>query len=299
MIRPLIPVPAPQDYHIHSTASPDGSSTMEAVCLRAIELGIEEIGFADHATFDPRDPYAGLFDAAGYFDEIDHVRGRYGHQVIIRAGLEVDYAPGCDEEIRTLLEAHPFDFVLGSVHIIEDEKGWANLEHESDCLGWFAARDERSAYLPYFRRLAQAVHSGLFDIIAHFDVAKWHGVGFYGPFQAELFAGEIESILTAMIERGIGLEINASGLFQPPAEPYPVSDIVQRYAAAGGTIVTVGSDAHHTTQVGQGIERVISLARAAGIHHLTSFHQRRAQPRPFTSFRLSPPTIEPEPLRWQ
>ncbi len=78
-----------------------------------------------------------------------------------------------------------------------------------------------------------------------------------------------------------------------------MSDIVQRYAAAGGTIVTVGSDAHHTTQVGQGIERVISLARAAGIHHLTSFHQRRAQPRPFTSFRLSPPTIEPEPLRWQ
>ena len=143
------------------------------------------------------------------------------------------------------------------------------------------------------------MQSGLFDIIAHFDIVKWHGVGFYGPFQAEIFAGEIESILTAMVEHGIGLEINASGLFQPPAEPYPVPDIVQRYAAVGGTIVTVGSDAHHTTQVGQGIEGVISLARASGIRHLTSFHQRRAQPRPFTSFRLSTPTIEPEPFRWQ
>ncbi|MCC7355225.1 MAG: histidinol-phosphatase [Anaerolineae bacterium] len=299
MIRPLIPVPAPQDYHIHSTASPDGSSTMEAVCLRAIELGVEEIGFTDHATFDPHDPHAGLFDATGYFDEIDYARERYGQQVIIRAGLEMDYSPDCDKVIRTLLEAHPFDFVLGSVHIVEDEHGWANFAHEPGVSGWFASRDERAAYLPYFRRLEEAVHSGLFDVIAHFDLAKWHGVEFYGPFQPELFAAETESILATMVERGIGLEVNASGLFQPPAEPYPVLDIVQRYAAAGGTLVTVGSDAHHTAQVGQGIERAVALARLAGIRHLTSFHQRRAQPRPFTSFRLSTPAMDPEPLRWR
>ena len=271
---------------------------MEAICLRAAELGIEEIGFTEHATFDPHDPHAGRFDPIGFFDEIDYTRERNGHQVIIRAGLELDYTPDREEEIRALIETHPFDFILGSVHVVEDESGWANLGHEPDYTAWFLARDERTAYLPYFHRLEQAVRSGLFDVIAHFDLVKWPGVGFYGPFQPELFAGEIDSILAIMVDRGIGLEINAAGFFQPPAEPYPALDIVQRYAAAGGTIVTVGSDAHHTTQVGQGIERAVALARLAGIQHLTSFHNRRAQPRPFTSFRLSTPTRNPEPLRW-
>ena len=294
-----MPTPLAQDYHVHSTLSPDGGSTMDALCLRAIELGIAEIGFSEHASFDPRDPMAGFFDPNRYFDEIATVRERYGHQIAVRAGLEVNYSPGHEEEIRSLLEVHPFDFVLGGVHLVEDSNGWANLASEGDSSGWFQARDERAGYLPYFDLLRRAVGSGLFDLIAHFDLCKWYGVGFYGPFRPDLFASEVDTILKDMIGRGIGLEINASGLFEPPAEPYPTLDIVQRYVALGGVIVVVGSDAHHTTQVGQGVEHVVHVARAAGVPHLTSFIRRRPQPRPFIAFRPLPPRQEPEPLPWR
>ena len=40
------------DYHIHSTFSPDGKSSMEEMILRAIDLNLKEICFTDHVDYD-------------------------------------------------------------------------------------------------------------------------------------------------------------------------------------------------------------------------------------------------------
>ena len=44
------------DYHIHSNYSADGEMTLSEACLRAIELGIDEIAFTDHIDIDWPDP---------------------------------------------------------------------------------------------------------------------------------------------------------------------------------------------------------------------------------------------------
>lgn len=36
------------DMHIHTTFSPDGKSSMEEQCIKAIEIGIPIICFTDH-----------------------------------------------------------------------------------------------------------------------------------------------------------------------------------------------------------------------------------------------------------
>ena len=43
----------PHDYQMHSTFSEDGDDTLEAMCHRAIELGIPEIGFFEHWDVGP------------------------------------------------------------------------------------------------------------------------------------------------------------------------------------------------------------------------------------------------------
>ena len=36
------------DYHVHSSISPDASSSMKEMCESAIQKGLEEIAFTDH-----------------------------------------------------------------------------------------------------------------------------------------------------------------------------------------------------------------------------------------------------------
>ena len=38
--------------HIHTTFSPDGKSSMEEQCIKAIEIGIPIICFTDHVDFN-------------------------------------------------------------------------------------------------------------------------------------------------------------------------------------------------------------------------------------------------------
>lgn len=40
------------DMHIHTTFSPDGKSSMEEQCIKAIEIGIPIICFTDHVDFN-------------------------------------------------------------------------------------------------------------------------------------------------------------------------------------------------------------------------------------------------------
>jgi len=49
------------DYHVHSNFSCDGKSTLFEMSQRAIDLGIEEIGFSDHMDFEPKDWGLGFF----------------------------------------------------------------------------------------------------------------------------------------------------------------------------------------------------------------------------------------------
>ena len=71
--------------------------------------------------------------------------------------------------------------------------------------------------------------------------------------------------LTALVEHGIALEVNASGLRQLPRETYPAAPIVERYLALGGGQVTIGSDAHRTEWFSYGLGEAYRLVAAAGV----------------------------------
>ena len=65
------------DYHIHSNHSCDGKSSIFEMCQKAIELGIEEIGFSEHVDFEPRDLGFGFFNYDEYTSEIGDVQDFY------------------------------------------------------------------------------------------------------------------------------------------------------------------------------------------------------------------------------
>ncbi len=60
------------DYHIHSTFSPDGKSSMEEMILRAIDLNLKEICFTDHVDYDIKYMDHFVVDYEEYFKSLNY-----------------------------------------------------------------------------------------------------------------------------------------------------------------------------------------------------------------------------------
>jgi histidinol-phosphatase (PHP family) len=71
-----------------------------------------------------------------------------------------------------------------------------------------------------------------------------------------------------MVDSGVGLEINTSGLRQSPGETYPAAPIVALFRAMGGRNVTSGSDAHQVDAFAFGLEDGYRVAAGAGFREL-------------------------------
>jgi histidinol-phosphatase (PHP family) len=75
-------------------------------------------------------------------------------------------------------------------------------------------------------------------------------------------------VLMALVESGVALEVNTSGLRQEPGETYPAGPIVERFRLLGGTRVVAGSDAHRKGSFTMGLEAGYGVVAAAGLGQL-------------------------------
>jgi histidinol-phosphatase (PHP family) len=274
--RKMVHRPGYMDLHVHSTCSADGKSNIAGYARRATTLGLAEVGFCEHMDFDPRDHDFLFLDPAGYAREIAAARALVP-DVRLRQGAEITYQACLEAEIRSWLGRRPWDYVVTSVHVVDYADGWTLVSERNASQAYFDTHSQRQSYLPYFEELLRAARSGLGDVLGHLDLVKRYGVRHYGPFEPADFEEEIRAVLRAAVERGVGLEINTSGLRQPPGEPYPALAVLRWYHELGGEILTLGSDAHHAGYLGDGIVEAMDLARAAGFRAVVTFESREVQ----------------------
>jgi len=263
------------DYQVHSFRSHDGRASIEAQCARAVEIGLDEIGFSEHKDFDPADPVVDYFDYDAYRKEIETARQHWAGRLTIRAGVEIDYQVWFEDKIARYLETHPFDFVIGSVHYI-DSAMLMTPEYN-------AARTQRTAYIDYFRAVGDSVKSGLFDIVGHLEYANRRGIAAWGPYTPTLYREELAALFDLMIAQGTTLEINTAGLHQGLGLTYPTADTVALYAARGGKHLSIGSDAHHPDQLAHAYSTAARIALANGLTSVRVWHNRQATEKPLTN----------------
>jgi len=230
------------DYHMHSRVSFDGRETGLAMALAAREAGLKEICFTDHLDYDPLGQMGKLdFDTDAYnaeYDQLD-VPG-----LKIRRGMEFGMDTKNVELFKTDLQRRPFDFVLGSIHFVDDLDVYFK-EYWADKTVFQAERRYLEATLE-----ALQVHSD-FDVLAHLTYiakTKCHHAPRAVPFEEHREL--IDEILRTLAEKDKGLELNTSGMDRCGGY-LPTADYFRRFKELGGRIVTVGSDAHSTDRVGQ------------------------------------------------
>lgn len=256
------------DYHVHSV-SPDARVSMEEMCEAALERGLTEIAFTDHYEFYAHGVHRGFFHEEylkEYWACLERCRERFAGRLRVRSGMEFGQLQLCREEAFGIIRRYPFDYLIGSVHKIEN----VDLEKME-----YTKRTVPQIAESYYRHLIELSAWGEYDCIGHLDLIKRHLArhGFVNDY--EQYEGYIDEILKNVIARGKGIEINTSGIRQGAGEPMPGLRTLKRYRELGGTILTVGSDAHRPKDVAADFEEAERLMRAAGFTQITAFERRR------------------------
>ncbi|CAA9574456.1 MAG: Histidinol-phosphatase [uncultured Thermomicrobiales bacterium] len=263
------------DYHVHTTQSADCSTPILASCAAAVERGLSEIAFTDHIEHEPADMSYGFFNYDTYMANLQHARSVFGDRLVILAGAEVDFNRRIASEVRDFVEAHEFDFVIGSVHY--GEEGQIIFPE------YFDTRDLEDVFVPYYEEIRAAVETGLFDTIGHIDLPKRYAPGAAGAYDPLRFEDELTSIFELMIRQEMSFEINTSGIRQAPRTSMPGPQIVSLYARLGGRLVTVGSDSHVPDTIGAGFPQTLRMLELCGIDSVSSFRRRQRSQVPVVS----------------
>jgi len=251
-----------EDYHIHVLAHGEYEYTydwLKAFALAAQEQGIMELGFTEHDEYIDRIDMNNLMKLRREFPKLS-----------IRLGVEVDFVPGREEHIKIISQQYDFDYIIGSVHYID---GWG-FDHP-DYSHLFKGKDVDGIYRSYFNLLNRAVESGLFDVVGHLDLVKIWG---HRPLKYDI-KHYVDPLLNTIKAAGMVIEINSAGLRKPVREIYPSREVVDLIAAKE-IPVTMGSDAHHPSQLGEGLAEARKILVDAGFRSITAFEGRQMKELP-------------------
>ncbi|UCF20224.1 MAG: histidinol-phosphatase HisJ family protein [Gemmatimonadota bacterium] len=264
------------NYHLHNQYSSDGRGGTEEVCETAVELGFEEICFTNHAeslSYERGDWVLDLVEARQRFEhlqhEIERLQPRYPELRILLGG-ELEYRPEWVETLDALVDSVDFDLILGSVHVVDGQQ----ISAGGSVAEYFKKRDSSDAYGRYFETVDEMLDWGSFDVVAHLDLVKRFGVKYYGPFDPYPFTSQIRGLLEKVVAKGLGLEVNTSGVVQSPAEPFPGLDILRMAREARVATVTIGTDTHVPSSFEQGWEVGMQTLQRAGFSEITLFSHR-------------------------
>ena len=230
------------DYHMHSRVSFDGHHTGLAMAQAAVAAGLKEICFTDHLDYDPLGQMGKLdFDTDAYNAEYDHLEIP---GLKIRRGAEFGMDIHNLEQFQKDLQRRHFDFVLGSVHFVDD----LDVYYE----GYWQDKTVFQAERRYLEATLETVrlHND-FDVLAHLTYigkTKCHPAPRTVPFDEHREL--IDEILRVVAAKGKGLEMNSSGVDRCGGF-LPTIDYFRRFKELGGKIITIGSDAHTSDRVGQ------------------------------------------------
>jgi histidinol-phosphatase (PHP family) len=265
------------DYHLHlrpdasGTEAADYFTASNADRYRAVaeERGVAELGCSEHVY-----RFAQALEVWQHplwretaRDDLDDYAGFVREQTDLKLGIEADFIAGREDRMATLLDAHDWDFVVGSVHFVGehavDHEGYEVWDHRSQ------RPDE--LWRRYFRTLGEAARSGMFDILAHPDLVK-----LWGP-RRPVPGGDLrrfyELAMDGIAESQIAIEVSTAGLRKPVGELYPSRAFLEMCLDAGCP-VALSSDAHVPGDVARDYDRALELLDAVGVRELAVFERR-------------------------
>ncbi len=259
------------DFHMHTRFSTDSEAEPEKMIEQAIRLGLDTICFTEH--FDKDYPKYGdevefVLDTDSYYQKIKALQEEYQGKLDIRFGVELGLQPHLGEYYKAYVEKYPFDFVVGSIHVVDGEDPYYKV--------LFQNRSDEEGYRRFFEvTLENLKNNPDFDVLGHIDYVVRYGKTRAENYSYQRYADIIDEILKCLIAQGKGMEFNTAGFAHDLGFGHPHPDILKRYRELGGEIITIGSDGHEPEHIAYDFHKVSEVLRACGFKNYTEFKQRK------------------------
>lgn len=255
------------DCHNHSACSPDGREPVPAMLERAKALGLYAYTLTDHCEcqkyevrYRPR-----VKMAWEEMEKADPMGLRFYR------GIEMGQPNQTLEAAQDALSGRDYDFIIGSIHNIRGFEDFYFLNYTAEPPDFV---DRLLA--AYWQELLEVIEWGNFDSLGHLTYPLRYIEGDHGiPVDLTKHREQIDEVFRALIRSDKALEINTSGLRQKIGRTLPDLPLLARYRDLGGKLVTLGSDAHCTADLGKGIDEGMEILKQAGFTEFAVYEKRR------------------------
>lgn len=234
------------DSHVHTRFSTDSKMNIEDALKKASDLNLGLI-LTEH--MDIKYPVEGKFNfnPKAYFNEYS----KYRNDKLL-LGVEMGIRPDCLEENKELEESYQFDYIIGSVHVVDNIDIYQRVFYEG--------RSKKEVYLQYLNAMLESIKTHDFiDSLGHIDYIARYARYDDNEIYYRDFSDEIDEILKVLIQNEKAIEINTRRMKDQKAVDALIK-IYKRYYELGGRIVTIGSDSHIPENIGSGFDTAKEMA---------------------------------------
>ncbi len=256
------------DYHTHSSFSDDCSTPMKEMIEAAIKMGIREMAITDH--YDPDYPdleFPFELDFTSYHKALNEAKEAYKSRIKVLKGIEIGIQHGIIlEKCKARTKEFDYDFIIGSFHCAEG--------HELYRSGFFEHRSAEDSYVAFYTCMRDCLLKYKeYDVLGHFNIIDRYTDSIPS---SSVYMELVEEILKIIIADGKGIEINTSSFRYGMGErTTPAKEILQLFRDLGGEIITIGSDAHRTKDLGYRYDFAVEMIKSVGLKYFATFDQRK------------------------
>lgn len=188
------------DTHMHSQYSGDSDAPQEDMIQAAMHKHLGGICFTDHLDIDyPDGSETFLLDLPNYTSSVLALQEKYKDRLPVRCGIELGLQPHLAALHEDILAQYPFDFVIGSSHVVH---GFDPYYPE-----FYEGRTEEECYLEYFESILENIRAfDDFDVYGHIDYVVRYGPTKNENYTYEKYKDVIDAILALLIEKGKGID---------------------------------------------------------------------------------------------
>lgn len=198
---------------------------------------------------------------ARYIVRARELQKEYRGRLEIFVGFETEMYTGALDYAERLIELYEPDYVVGSVHHVNDQVIDGTAEQYAHAAEVAGGLDE--LYFAYFDHQLEVIERLRPAVVGHLDLVRMHDPDYRERMQKPEIWRRVERNLESVERNGLILDYNVRALAKGALEPYVTRSILELSAKRLLPVVP-GDDSHRIGDVGAHVEEGIRILESVG-----------------------------------
>jgi histidinol-phosphatase (PHP family) len=198
---------------------------------------------------------------ADYMKECRRLQKKYSSEIKIFAAMEIETYSGYQEFIPYLINRFQPDYIVGSVHFVNDMGFDYSKEQYDQTVE--AAGGMEQLYCQYFDQQYEMIKLLKPSVVGHFDLIRIFDPGYKKRILQPEIMDRIRRNLQLISELDLIMDFNLRSLLKGADEPY-ITRVILEIAIELGISIVPGDDSHGLSSIGVNMEKWLKVLKDLG-----------------------------------